>query len=85
MEVLAEKFLKIGLPGNLRSDNVLEFRAKVVRQWLEKFGVKNMFIEPGGSPGGHWENGYNESFNGKLRDEILNVGVFTSLKEAQSD
>ena len=81
MEVLAEKFLKIGLPGHLRSDNVLEFRAKVVRQWLEKFGVKNMFIEPGGP----WENGYNESFNGKLRDEILNVGVFTSLKEAQSD
>ena len=81
MEVLAEQFLKIGLPGHLISDNGPEIRAKVVRQWLEKFGVKNMFIEPRG----HWENGYNESFNGKLRDEILNVEVFTSLKEAQSD
>ena len=59
--VLAEEFLKKGLPVHLRSDNGPEFTAKAVREWLEKFGVKNLFIEPG-SP---WENGYNESFNGK--------------------
>ncbi len=79
VEVLAEQFLKKGLPVHLRSDNGPEFTAKVVREWLEKFGVKNLFIEPG-SP---WENGYNESFNGKLRDELLNGEIFTSLKEAQ--
>ncbi len=77
--VLAEEFLKKGLPVHLRSDNGPEFTAKAVREWLEKFGVKNLFIEPG-SP---WENGYNESFNGKLRDELLNGELFTSLKEAQ--
>ena len=79
VEVLAEQFLKKGLPVHLRSDNGPEFTAKVVREWLEKFGVKNLFIEPG-SP---WENGYNESFNGKLRDELLNGEILTSLKEAQ--
>ena len=79
VEVLAEQFLKKGLPVHLRSDNGPEFTAKAVREWLEKFGVKNLFIEPG-SP---WENGYNESFNGKLRDELLNGEIFTSLKEAQ--
>ena len=77
--VLAEEFLKKGLPVHLRSDNGPEFTAKAVREWLEKFGVKNLFIELG-SP---WENGYNESFNGKLRDELLNGELFTSLKEAQ--
>jgi transposase InsO family protein len=55
------------------------FTAKVVRGWLERVGVKTLFIEPG-SP---WENGYNESFNGKLRDELLNCEIFYSLKEAQ--
>jgi len=79
VEVPAEQFLKKGLPVHLRSDNGPEFTAKAVREWLEKFGVKNLFIEPG-SP---WENGYNESFNGKLRDELLNGEIFTSLKEAQ--
>ena len=53
-----------------------EFTAKVVREWLERIGVKTLFIEPG-SP---WENGYNESFNGKLRDELLNGEIFYSLK-----
>ena len=62
VEVLAELFLKRGLPCHVRSDNGPEFTAKVVRRWLEKFEIKNLFIEPG-SP---WENGYNESFNGKL-------------------
>ena len=62
-----------------RSDNGPEFTASVVREWLPNVGVKTLFIEPG-SP---WENGYNESFNGKLRDELLNGGIFYSLKEAQ--
>jgi len=79
VDVLAEQFLKRGLPCHLRSDNGPELTARVVRTWLEKFGVKNLFIEPG-SP---WENGYNESFNGKLRGELLNGEIFTSLKEAQ--
>ncbi len=56
-----------------------EFTAKVVRKWLERIGVRTLFIEPG-SP---WENGYNESFNGKLRDEVLNSEVFYNLKEAK--
>ena len=50
-----------------------------VREWLERVGVQTLFIEPG-SP---WENGYNESFNGKLRDELLNGEIFTSLLEAR--
>ncbi len=53
--------------------------AKAVRYWLERLDVQTLFIEPG-SP---WENGYNESFNGKLRDELLNGEIFTSLLEAQ--
>ena len=79
MEVLAELFLKRGLPCQIRSDNGPEFTAKVVRRWLEKFEIKNLFIEPG-SP---WENGYNESFNGKLRDELLNGEILNNLKEAE--
>jgi transposase InsO family protein len=53
--------------------------ARVVRQWLKRLGVQTLFIEPG-SP---WENGYNESFNGKFRDELLNGEIFYTLKEAQ--
>ena len=56
-----------------------EFTSKMIREWLERVGVKTLFIEPG-SP---WENGYNESFNGKLRDELLNGEIFYSLKEVQ--
>src|SRR5215475_3085489 len=61
--------------------NVLrpEFAAKAVRQWLGRLGVRTLFIEPG-SP---WENGYCESFNARLRDELLNGEIFTSLHEAQ--
>lgn len=55
------------------------FTAKATREWIGSLGVKTAYIEPG-SP---WENGYNESFNGKLRDELLNVEIFYSLKEAQ--
>ena len=56
-----------------------EFIANAVQQWLAKVGVNTLYIEPG-SP---WENGYNESFNGKLRDELLNGEIFYSLKETQ--
>ena len=68
-----------GVPEHLRSDNGPEFTAKAVRKWLNRIGVKTLFIEPG-SP---WENGYIESFNGKLRDELLNREVFTTLEEAK--
>ncbi len=54
-----------------------DFATKMIREWLERIGVKTLFIEPG-SP---WENGYNESFNGKLRYELLNGEIFYSLKE----
>ncbi len=64
---------------NLRSDNGPEFIAKELRQWLAKLGTGTLYIEPG-SP---WENGYCESFNGKLRDECLNGEIFYSLKEGQ--
>jgi len=67
-----------GMPEHIRSDNGPEFNAKAVRKWLNRLGVKTLFIEPG-SP---WENGYIESFNGKLRDELLNREIFTTLTEA---
>jgi putative transposase len=76
---LTELFVLNGAPEHIRSDNGPEFTAKVVRGWLERVGVKTLFIQPG-SP---WENGYNESFNGKLRDELLNREIFYSLKEVQ--
>jgi len=76
---LADLFIEHGVPEHIRSDNGPEFTAKAVRNWLARIGVKTLFIEPG-SP---WENGYNESFNGKLRDELLNGEVFYTLKEAQ--
>jgi putative transposase len=65
---LTELFVKHGVPEHIRSDNGGEFTANAVRQWLAHMGVRTLYIEPG-SP---WENGYNESFNGKLRDELLN-------------
>jgi len=68
-----------GIPEHIRSDNGPEFTAKAVRGWLNRLGVKTLFIEPG-SP---WENGYIESFNGKLRDELLNREIFTILTEAK--
>ena len=68
-----------GIPAHIRSDNGPEFTAKAVRSWLNRLGVKTMFIEPG-SP---WENGYIESFNGKLRDELLSREVFNTLEEAR--
>jgi putative transposase len=68
-----------GVPDHIRSDNGPEFTARVVRDWLKKVGVRTLFIEPG-SP---WENGYCESFNGKLRDELLARETFYSLREAK--
>jgi transposase InsO family protein len=72
-------FIFRGIPEHIRSDNGSEFTAKAVRRWLNRLGVKTLFIERG-SP---WENGYIESFNGKLRDELLNREIFTTLEEAK--
>ena len=79
IETLAEVMLGRGIPEYIRSDNGPEFVAKELRQWLAKLGTGTLYIEPG-SP---WENGYCESFNGKLRDECLNGEIFYSLREAQ--
>ena len=79
LERLAELFIQRGTPDYIRSDNGAEFTAKAVRAWLGRVGVRTLYIEPG-SP---WENGYIESFNGKLRDELLNGEIFDTLLEAQ--
>ena len=79
IDKLFELFILRGIPEHIRSDNGPEFTAKAVRRWLNRIGVKTAYIEPG-SP---WENGYIESFNGKLRDELLNREVFTTLTEAK--
>ena len=79
VDVLFELFIFRGIPEHIRSDNGPEFTAKEVRKWLERLGVKTLFIEPG-SP---WENGYIESFYGKIRDELLKREVFTTLAEAK--
>ena len=78
-EILEYLFLVRGKPRYLRSDNGPEFVAKVLRRWLEGSGVGPLFIEPGHP----WENAYVESFNGKLRDELLNLELFLSLEEAK--
>jgi transposase InsO family protein len=78
-ECLTELFCWRGVPVHLRSDNGPEFIANALREWLSKLSVKPLFIEPG-SP---WENGYIESFNGKMRDELLNREIFFTLQEAQ--
>jgi transposase InsO family protein len=79
IDQLFELIIFRGIPEHIRSDNGPEFTAKAVRRWLSRLGVKTLFIEPG-SP---WENGYIESFNGKLRDELLNREIFTTLTEAK--
>jgi putative transposase len=79
LQVLTELFVRHGAPDHIRSDNGSEFTAKAVQDWLRRVAVKTLYIAPG-SP---WENGYNESFNGKLRDELLNGEIFYSLKEAK--
>ncbi len=79
IDTLADVMLVRGIPEHIRSDNGPEFIAEELRKWLGKLGTRTLYIEPG-SP---WENGYCESFNGKLRDEFLNGEIFYSLKEAQ--
>ena len=79
LETLGDLFIRHGVPDHIRSDNGPEFAATAVRKWLEKLEVKPTYIEPA-SP---WENGYNESFNGKFRDEILDRELFDTLYEAQ--
>lgn len=79
LEYLAKLFMIHGQPKFIRSDNGPEFIAEKLRDWLSSLEVKTLFIHPG-SP---WENGYCESFNGRMRDELLNGEIFYSLKEAQ--
>ncbi len=79
IDKLYQLFVFRGVPEHIRSDNGPEFTARVIRAWLSRLGVKTLFIERG-SP---WENGYIESFNGKLRDELLNREVFATLTEAK--
>ncbi len=79
VDVLADLFIARGVPAHVRSDSGPEFVAAAVRGWIGGAGAKTAFIEPG-SP---WENGYVESFNGKLQDELLDTEVFNTLREAQ--
>ena len=78
-ETLTELFVTHGVPAHIRSDNGPEFTAALIRLWLGALQVQTLFIEPG-SP---WENGYVESFNGKLRDELLDREIFYTLTEAK--
>ena len=75
VQLLADLFVLRGPPEHLRSDNGPEFCAQALREWLGRIGVKTLYIQPG-SP---WENGYNESFNGKLRDELLDREIFSGI------
>ena len=79
IDVLSDLFILRGIPGHVRSDNGPEFVARAVREWIAAVGAKTAFIMPG-SP---WENGYCESFNSKLRDELLNGEIFYTLEEAK--
>jgi len=78
IDQLFQLFVFRGIPDYIRSDNGPEFTARSIRKWLNRLGVKTLFIEPGST----WENGYIESFNGKLRDELLDREIFTTLEEA---
>lgn len=80
IEQLANAMIVHGMPEHIRSDNGPEFIANRLRGWLAHVGVKTAYIEPG-SP---WENGYCESFNGTLRDELLNGEIFFGIREAQA-
>jgi len=79
IEALCDLFIDRGIPAHIRSDNGPEFIAAALREWIAAVGAKTAYIEPG-SP---WENGYVESFNGKLRDELLNGEIFYTLAEAK--
>ena len=80
IDVLTDLFILRGIPGHIRSDNGPEFIAKALRSWIAAVGAQTAYIAPG-SP---WENGYCESFNARLRDELLDGEIFYSLKEAQT-
>ena len=79
IDVLTDLFILRGIPAWIRSDNGPEFVAEVVRRWIAAVGARTALIEPV-SP---WENGYIESFNARLRDELLNGEIFYTLKEAR--
>ena len=79
IDALTDLFILRGVPAHIRSDNGPEFIATALRKWIVAVGAKTAFIEPG-SP---WENGYCESFNARLRDELLNGEIFYSLAEAK--
>ena len=75
IDVLSDLFIVRGVPGHIRSDNGPEFVAKALQAWITGVGAKTAYITPG-SP---WENGYVESFNARLRDELLNGEIFYTL------
>jgi putative transposase len=79
IDILSDLFILRGIPGHIRSDNGPEFVAEAVQAWIAAVGAKTAYIERG-SPG---ENGYIESFNARLRDELLNGEIFYTLREAQ--
>ena len=79
IDALSDLFILRGVPSHIRSDNGPEFVAQAVRNWISAVGSKTAYIEPG-SP---WENGFVESFNARLRDELLNGEIFYSLREAE--
>src|SRR5262245_13141440 len=79
IDVLSDLFILRGVPGHVRSDNGPEFVAEAVQAWITAVGAKTAYIERG-SP---WENGCIESFNARLRDELLNGEIFYTLREAQ--
>src|SRR5215472_14057090 len=79
IDVLSDLLILRGIPAHIRSDNGPEFVAKAVQDWIAVVGAKTAYIERG-SP---WENGYIESFNARLRDELLNGEIFYTLREAQ--
>jgi transposase InsO family protein len=78
IDILSDLFILRGVPAHIRSDNGPEFVAKAVQEWIAVVGAKAAYIERG-SP---WENGYIESFNARLRDELLDGEIFYSLREA---
>ena len=79
IDVLSDLFILRGVPGYIRSDNGPEFVAQAVQDWIAALGAKTAYIERGST----WENGYIESFNARLRDELLNGEIFYTLREAQ--
>ena len=79
IETLTKLMVARGVPDHIRSDDGPEFTARAIGEWLQKVGAKTLYIEPG-SP---WENGYVESFNGKLKDELLDREIFYTLKEVR--